>query len=112
MAPASQSSSRRSAIAFLPFALAPAEQAAFDAAVHRLRAMSLRVNFYVRPVAKRPVARDLGGSALVQPPADRLVAVEADMGAHIRAALCLRFPQPEFDGEQPGQGGGLASTQT
>ena len=64
--------------------------------------MSLRVNFYVRPVAKRPVARDLGGSALVQPPADRLVAVEADMGAHIRAALCLRFPQPEFDGEQPG----------
>ena len=88
-------------MAFLPFACTPAEQAAFDAAVRRLRAMALCVDFYVRPVAKRPVARDLGGSALVQPPADRLVAVEADMAAHIRAALRLDFPQPEFDGAPP-----------
>ena len=102
MAPVwSQPSSRQSAMAFLPFACTPAEQAAFDAAVRRLRAMALCVDFYVRPVAKRPVARDLGGSALVQPPADRLVAVEADMAAHIRAALRLDFPQPEFDGAPP-----------
>ena len=102
MAPVwSQHSARTSALAFLPFALSPAEHAAFDAAVRRLRTMALAVDFYVRPAAKRSVARDLGGSALVQPPADRLVSVEADMAAHIRAALSLDFPQPEFDGEQP-----------
>ena len=38
----------------------------------------------------------MGGSTLVQPPEQRLVAASDDMAAHIRAALQLEFPQPEF----------------
>ena len=81
-------------LAFLPGA---APGTLFDAAVARLRAMALAVNFYVRPSASSQRRGARGGSALVQPPADRLVPVEDDTGLHIAAALRLPFPQPEFD---------------
>ena len=85
---------QRSSVAFAPEAATPA----YHAAVAALRERALAVGFYIRPYSKGVVARDQGGSALVRPPEERLVGVSDDMGAHIRAALLLDFPQPELEG--------------
>jgi hypothetical protein len=80
--------------------LSPRLRSQYREAVDRLRGMALAVNFYVRPTASKAFSRDEGGSALVQLPEQRLVGAEDDMAAHIRDALQLNFPQPEFD-ERP-----------
>ena len=77
--------------------LPPDLAAAHATAISRLGAMALEAGFYVRPLSKPGLGGPEMGSTWVKPLAERLVAVDDDMAAHIRAAMPLPFPQPEFD---------------